>query len=247
LEKNSGSFYLIEDFRDFKTKHGIHPDTGNPKKTEEETDMDALNSDLYDDSVVFMFHQHSEISSKPGQGSGEKIPKDKILEFADLKKTKEWRRMLDDTWSNVILSIDNRKWASAEHYIQGAKFKRGFPDFYNSFSIESQSDISKDVEYAKAAGESGKLKKKSSDGEKAKDIILRAKHIHIDENYDAKEERAIALKAKFTQNEDVKHVLLATKTAKLVHFSRGKSGNEVDIPLMEVRRSVRHHLSEERA
>ena len=104
--------------------------------------------------------------------------------------------------------------------------------------MESESDISKDVEYAKAAGESGKLKKKSGDGEKVKDIVLRAKHIHQDENYDAKTEREVALNAKFSQNEDVKQALLATKKAKLVHFARGKSGNEIDIPLMELRRKL---------
>ena len=238
LEKNSGLFYLIEDFRNFKAKQGIHPDTGNPKKTEEEVDVDELNRELYDEDTVFMFHQHSELSAKPGKGSGEKIPVDKIPQFTDLAKTKEWRRILDDTWPGVVLSVDNLKWMSAEHYIQAAKYKGGFPDFYRSFSIESESDISKDVEYAKAAGESGKLKKKGENGAKAKDIVLRAKNIHPDENYDAAEVRKIAVNAKFSQNEDVKQVLLATRKAKLVHFSRGAAGNTVDIPLMELRRKL---------
>jgi len=238
LERNSGSFYLIEDFRNFKAKQGIHPDTGNPKKSEEEQDADELNKDLYDEDTIFMFHQNSELSAKPGKGSGEKIPVDKIPQFSDLAKTKEWRRMLDDTWPGVVLSIDNLKWMSAEHYIQAAKFKGGFPDFYKSFSIESESDIAKDVEYAKAAGESGKLKKKSEEGGKAKEIVLRAKAIHPDENYDAEEVRKIAIAAKFSQNEDVKQVLLATRKSKLVHFSRGSAGNIIDIPLMEVRRKL---------
>uniref|UniRef100_A0A6C0HIE0 OTU domain-containing protein n=1 Tax=viral metagenome TaxID=1070528 RepID=A0A6C0HIE0_9ZZZZ len=238
LEKNAGSFYLIEDFRNFKARQGIHPDTGNPKKSEEEADADELNRDLYDDDTVFMFHQHSELSAKPGKGSGEKIAVEKIPQFSDLAKTKEWRRMLDDTWPGVVLSVDNLKWMSAEHYIQAAKFKGGFPDFYKSFSIESESDISKDVEYAKAAGESGKLKKKPADGGKAKEIVLRAKEIHSDENYDADEVRKMAIHAKFSQNEDVKQVLLATKKAKLLHFSRGTAGNTIDIPLMELRRKL---------
>jgi predicted NAD-dependent protein-ADP-ribosyltransferase YbiA (DUF1768 family) len=238
LEKNAGSFYLIEDFRNFKAKQGIHPDTGNPKKTEEEVDIDDINRELYDEDTVFMFHQHSELSAKPGKGSGEKITVEKIPQFTDLAKTKEWRRMLDDTWPGVVLSIDNLKWMSAEHYIQAAKFKGGFPDFYKSFSIESESDISKDVEYAKAAGESGKLKKKAENGVKAKDVVLRAKNIHPDENYDAGEVRKVAVNAKFSQNEDVKQVLLATRKAKLVHFSRGSQGNTVDITLMEMRRKL---------
>jgi len=238
LERNSGSFYLIEDFRNFKAKQGIHPDIGNPKKSEEEQDADELNKDLYDEDTIFMFHQHSELSAKPGKGSGEKITVEKIPQFSDLAKTKEWRRMLDDTWPGVVLSIDNLKWLSAEHYIQAAKFKGGFPDFYKSFSIESESDIAKEVEYAKAAGESGKLKKKSEDGGKTKEIVLRAKNIHPDENYDAVEVRKIAINAKFSQNEDVKQVLLATKKAKLVHFVRGASGNTIDISLMELRRKL---------
>jgi predicted NAD-dependent protein-ADP-ribosyltransferase YbiA (DUF1768 family) len=238
LERNSGSFYLIEDFRNFKARQGIHPDTGNPKKSEEEQDADELNRDVYEDDTIFMFHQNSELSAKPGKGSGEKIAVEKIPQYSDLAKTKEWRRMLDDTWSGVVLSVDNLKWMSAEHYIQAAKFKGGFPDFYKSFSLESESDISKDVDYAKAAGESGKLKKKSEDGGKPKEIVLRAKAIHPDENYDADEVRKMALDAKFSQNEDVKQVLLSTKQAKLVHFSRGASGNVIDIPLMELRRKL---------
>uniref|UniRef100_A0A6C0K1L2 OTU domain-containing protein n=1 Tax=viral metagenome TaxID=1070528 RepID=A0A6C0K1L2_9ZZZZ len=238
LERNSGSFYLIEDFRNFKAKQGIHPDTGNPKKSEDEQDADELNRELYDDDTIFMFHQNSELSAKPGKGSGEKIAVEKIPQFSDLAKTKEWRRMLDDTWPGVVLSIDNLKWMSAEHYIQAAKFKGGFPDFYKSFSIESESDIAKDVDYAKAAGESGKLKKKSEEGGKTKEIVLRAKHIHPDETYDAEEVRKIAINAKFSQNEDVKQVLLATKKAKLVHFSRSSVGNSIDIPLMELRRKL---------
>jgi predicted NAD-dependent protein-ADP-ribosyltransferase YbiA (DUF1768 family) len=236
LERNSGSFYLIEDFRNFKARQGIHPDTGNPQKSEEEEDADELNKDLYDNDTIFMFHQNSELSAKPGKGSGEKIAVEKIPQYSDLAKTKEWRRMLDDTWPGVVLSVDNLKWMSAEHYIQAAKFKGGFPDFYKSFSIESESDISKDVDYAKAAGESGKLKKKSENGGKTKEVVLRAKAIHPDENYDAEEVRKMALDAKFSQNEDVKQVLLATKQAKLVHFSRGASGNVIDMPLMELRR-----------
>jgi predicted NAD-dependent protein-ADP-ribosyltransferase YbiA (DUF1768 family) len=94
------------------------------------------------------------------------------------------------------------------------------------------------VEYAKAAGESGKLKKKGENGAKAKDVVLRAKNIHPDENYDAVEVRKIAINAKFLQNEDVKQVLLATRKSKLIHFSRGLAGNTVDIPLMELRRKL---------
>ena len=239
LEKNAGAFYLIEDFRNFKAKQGIHPDTGNPKKSEQEEETDEKNQELYDEDTVFMFHQNSEIHKNAGEGSGEKIPMAKKLEYSNLKKSVPWRRMLDDTWANDILirTADGKEWKSVEHYVQAAKFKNGFPDFYHSFSVKADSELSKDVDYAKAAGESGKLKKKTDDG-KTQTIVLRPKNVHPDENYNAEEERGIAIGLKFSQNEDVKQILLATRRAKLVHFSRSRDGNYVDIPLMELRRRI---------
>jgi len=239
LEKNAGSFYLIEDFRNFKAKQGIHPDTGNPKKSEEEEETDEKNQELYDEDTVFMFHQHSEIHKNAGEGSGEKIPMAKKLEYSNLKKTVPWRRMLDDTWASdiVIRTVDGKEWKSVEHYVQASKFKNGFPDFYHSFSVQANSELSEDVDYAKAAGESGKLKKKTDDG-KSKTIVLRPKNVHPDENYNEEEERRTAIGLKFSQNEDVKQILLATRRAKLVHFSRSREGNYVDIPLMELRRRI---------
>jgi len=239
LEKNAGAFYLIEDFRNFKSKQGIHPDTGNPKKSVQEEEADEKNEDLYDEDTVFMFHQHSEIHKNAGEGSGEKIPMAKKLEYSNLKKSVPWRRMLDDTWANDILirTADGKEWKSVEHYVQAAKFKNGFPDFYHSFSMKADSELSKDVDYAKAAGESGKLKKKTEDG-KTQTIILRPKNVHPDENYNAEEERGMAIGLKLSQNEDVKQILLATRRAKLVHFSRSREGNYLDIPLMELRRRI---------
>jgi predicted NAD-dependent protein-ADP-ribosyltransferase YbiA (DUF1768 family) len=239
LERNSGVFYLIEDFRNFKQELGIDPDTGNPSKDDDNENTDSnRDAELYDDDVTFMFHQHSEISAKPGKGSGESIPISKIPDFKELAKIKIWRRMLDDTWSDIKIDIDNRKWTSVEHYMQGSKYKNGFPDFYHQFSLDSESEISTNIDYAKAAGgETGKLKQKKDSG-KSKEIVLRAKHIHPDSNYDAIESRKVALDAKFTQNPDMEAVLLNTGHAKLVHFSRGPLGNKEDIPLMQMRQTL---------
>jgi predicted NAD-dependent protein-ADP-ribosyltransferase YbiA (DUF1768 family) len=123
-----------------------------------------------------------------------------------------------------------------EHYYLGCQFKKGFPDFYQQFSLDSNTDISKDIAIARAAaGKTGKLK----------DRILREKTIKTDPDFFEvgvnprnQEERHKALTAKFNQNLDLKSMLLETKTAKLVHFVRGKEA-ETDDLLMKARKELR--------
>jgi predicted NAD-dependent protein-ADP-ribosyltransferase YbiA (DUF1768 family) len=225
LEKNAGVYWLIQDFRNMKTKLGFNPDSGKPL---EEEDGDEY---LYDKSPKFMFHAKSESSAKPGKGSGESIRPSEMNDYIDLAKNKEWRRKLDDMWSGIVMEIDGRKWASVEHYLQYAKFKKGFPDFAILFSMDSNSELSTDAEIAAHAGsETGKHGKK----------ILRPKHVKPDADYELgryDEERKLALRAKFTQNEDMKQILLATKRAQLLHFTRRESP-KIDTALMRIRQEV---------
>jgi len=225
LEKNSGSYYIIPDFRNFKVKLGIDPEEGKP------SDIDETEySDLYDPSIVFIFQAKSINKKAPGSGSGEKIPKHKIKDFVTLSKNDNWRRKIDDTWENIVFELENRKWKSVEHYVQGSKFKKGFPDFYALFSLDSDSEIANNVKLAIAAGDSGKIKKKS----------LRPKEVKIDGDYFLgrdQEERELALRAKFTQNEDFKQLLLSTNNATLMHFRR-RSEAEPDLLLMKIRREL---------
>ena len=234
LERNAGIYYLIQDFRNFKSNLGIEPDVGNPAAQVEEDEY----GDLYDPEIVFMFHSKSEKTAKPGKGSNEKIPKPKTGEFSALAKIEDWRRKLDDSWDKSQFTIDKMRWSSLEHYYQGSKFRKGFPDFYKQFSLDSDSDISKDLEIAKAAGTiSGTMKKKG-----AKDlVILRPKSIVIDPDFYGQKrnlvERELAVRSKFAQNEDLKQLLLATKNAKLIHFVRG-DGYETDEILMNIRKTL---------
>lgn len=224
LEKNAGEYYLIQDFRNFKSKLGMDPDLG--KKLDEEEDE----SDLYDSRVTFMYHSKSENGPKPGAGSGEKIPKNRIPEYVVLSKIQNWRRQLDDTWNEGIFELDKHKWMSVEHYVQAAKYKKGFPDFYLLFSLDSDSEISKDTGLAKIAGEGGKKNNKS----------LRPKEVKMDADYHLgrfEEERERAVFAKFSQNEDLKQMLLLTKNALLTQFMRRNPAKK-DIILMSVRKSL---------
>ena len=234
LEKNAGIYYLIQDFRNFKSSLGIEADAGNPAVEDEED----VYGDLYDPEIVFMFHSKSEKTAKPGKGSNEKIPKGKTTEFIALSKTEDWRRKMDDSWESAQFTVDKMKWASVEHYYQGSKFRKGFPDFYRQFSLDSDSDISKDVDIAKAAGAlSGQMKKKGT----KETVILRPKSIVIDPDFYGQKrnlvERELAVRSKFAQNEDLKQLLLATKNAKLIHFIRG-DGYETDDILMNIRKEL---------
>jgi predicted NAD-dependent protein-ADP-ribosyltransferase YbiA (DUF1768 family) len=230
LEKNAGVYWLIQDFRNMKSKLGMDPDSGKPLEEDGEEEY------LYDKSPKFMFHSNSENTAKPGKGSGESIRQSERNDYIDLAKNKEWRRKLDDMWSSIVMEIDGKKWASVEHYLQYAKYKKGFPDFAMMFSMDSNSEFSKDAELAKHAGsETGKHGKK----------ILRAKHIKPDVDYALgryQEERKLALRAKFTQNEDVKQILLATKRAQLLHFVRRESP-QIDTPLMRIRQELYQKMS----
>ena len=224
LEKNSGTYFLIQDFRNLKSKLGLDPELG--RLLEEEEDE----TDLYDSKVVLMFHSKSDNSINPGVGSGEKIQKNKIPEYVTLSKNDDWRRKLDDSWNKGIFEIDKHKWASVEHYVQGSKYKNGFHDFYLLFSLDSKSDFCEDPSLAKIAGEGGKKNGK----------LLRPKDVKIDADYHLgrfEKERENAVYAKFSQNEDLKQLLLSTQDALLKKFIR-RNPPEPDIILMTVRKRL---------
>jgi predicted NAD-dependent protein-ADP-ribosyltransferase YbiA (DUF1768 family) len=219
IEKNAGVFHLVTDFRDFQTKFGIDPVNNSYESA-------ATMSELYDDSVHFMFYINS-ANSKPGKGSGEKIDAKHALLFKDLELISGWRRQLDDEFASPFM-LEGKQWQTVEHYYQASKFKKGFPDFYESFSLDSGSEISSDVKKARAAGgKTGRFEKQ----------LMRRTHIKLDPDfYGGRDtvERTKAVTSKFQQNEDMKKTLLSTKKAKLLHFVRG-SEPEIDTVLMKVR------------
>ena len=215
LETNAGPFSLIPDFQKFKA--GVKSKS---KEVAREVDYEDLSESklrgLYDDNIVFQFYSKSVDKKLPGEGIGEKIPKERLKDFSELATIPQWRKKLSNFWVEPF-SLDNHQWASVEHYYQGSKYKKGFPDFYLSFSLDSGTDLSKDPLMAKSAGgKSGKFK-----GE-----LLRPKEVSAPDadffGKRAKKEMYAAQFAKFTQNEDLKQLLLATQDAKLTHFSRGQ-------------------------
>jgi predicted NAD-dependent protein-ADP-ribosyltransferase YbiA (DUF1768 family) len=215
LEKNSGPFALIPDFMHFKEK--LNKTNTNVKMMtdiEYEELSDARLRGLYNDDVIFQFYSKSNEKKLPGKGPGEKIQNNLINDFAELATIPDWRRKLDNRWFQPF-TLDNHQWGSVEHYYQASKFKKNNPTFYLSFSLDSGTDLSKDPEMAKSAG--------SKTG-KHKDKLLRPKEVEIDPDFYGKrhkKELYDALYAKFTQHDDLRKLLLATKNAKLLQYTRG--------------------------
>lgn len=230
MEKNAGPYYLIKEFRNLKTKLGLSPDEGAPVDDENE------DIQMYDPETIFIFYSKS-ANAKAGKGSGEKINKHRLTDFNALNKDKvceDWRKKLNDDWI-APFTIDGKRWASVEHYYLGSQYKKGYPDIYATFSLDSETDISKDITLAKqAAKKSNKLKSK----QKVPD------HVKIDADFFEVgvspryiEERKRGLVAKFSQNMDLKKILMETKNAKLVQFHRGDTP-KIDDLLMKVRLAI---------
>jgi len=233
LEKNAGVFALIPDFQKFKAS--LQKNVIKEGQYEFQELSEAKLRGMYDDNVVFVFYTKSNDKPLPGKGAGEKIPGDKIKDFANLATMTQWRKKLDNSWAQPF-TLDNHKWGSVDHYYQGSKFKKMHPEFYLSFSLDSGTELSKNPEMAKAAGsKSGKLK-----GE-----LLRPVEVSIDPDFFGKrnkQETYNAQYAKFTQNEDLKTLLLATKDAKLTHYNKGSPPEVLD-DLMIIRDKIRRiHL-----
>jgi hypothetical protein len=232
MERNAGPYYLIDEFRTLKTKFGLEANHGEPSEENDEKEAEWMKKDLYDKDIVFQFYDRSDGSPKPGKGSGEQCPPSRILDFQALHRIPDWRKKLDDSWISPF-TLNNKRWASVEHYFSAAQYKKGFPDFYHQFSLDSQSEVSKDVAMARAAiSKSGKYK----------DTILRDRKVKPDPDFfEIKteprylQERRVALYAKFSQNLDLKQILLETKRAKLIHFVRSREP-EIDEGLMQLRK-----------
>jgi predicted NAD-dependent protein-ADP-ribosyltransferase YbiA (DUF1768 family) len=222
----------IQNFRNFQSKMGI---TVRPLNEEEETEpADVLENVAYDPDVVLMFYNKSANTVGPGKGNGESISVEKSSLYKELglKKWQGWRRKMDDEWP-IEFTLDGHQWQTVEHYYQASKFRKMHPEFYKTFTLDKGTEeISKHVEMARIAG--------SKTGSKGK-ITLRPQNIKVDPDFYGGrnvEEREKAIYAKFTQNDELKKILLMTRNAKLLHYVPKKE-SELDIVLMRVRRKIR--------
>jgi hypothetical protein len=241
LEKMAGPFALIPAFRQFRYDLGL-------LEAEDEDEDDYASSEenkkLYDELPVLQFYERS-ASSKPGKGNGDETKEKGLKEdpyFADLnrflkgtnpkekKEREEWRRMLDDSWTKYQFEVDNKKWASVEHYLKAVPFKDRYPAIYHNFSIsDSTSDISTDLKKAEDSMKS--IKGKEGVHYKAKKDVK-----DLDPDLE-KEYRTDALRSKFTQNADLTTLLASTKMSKLQKYIP-KNPSKIDVELMKIRQEI---------
>ena len=176
-------------------------------------------------------------NNPPGKGKKEIISDDDIDKFNELSRYSGWRRMLSNFYTNPevdgniepLFELDDLKWASVEHYYQANKFKNNHPDFYRQFSLDSDSDLSKSANEAQSSG------KKNGKGAKLGKIM--------DENFNSLKDIVMynAMKAKFSQNIELKNMLLSTINAKLIHLE-GRFKKPVRFNNLEQIRSILPYL-----
>jgi hypothetical protein len=233
MESSSSIYNRITAFRNFQAKLGLSI-SGDGDADGDDSDEDEMRGGGgYDSKVKLVFYNKSADSVAPGKGSYEKMPTEKYGKYTDLflKKNREWRKKLDDYWP-AEFKLDGLRWYSVEHYYQASKFRKMHPEFYKSFSLEGNPDISQDVEMARVAG--------SKTGA-YKDTQLRPVNIKVDSDFYGgryREEREKAVYAKFSQNDDLKKILLLTHDAKLMKYVP-KRELETDHILMKVRKMLR--------
>ena len=230
VEQTSGMYSRIQDFRDLLARKGIEPDSA------EGAAEDDLDNDLYDPDVQFNYYKRASKSEAPGKASGEKMVKAKEKDYTALKRVVDWRKKLDDSWvTEPPIEIDGKRWASVAHFVAGARYKKGYPDFYGLFSLDSASEIAKDTKMAEDA---------ISKTGKHEGTIIRPAEVKIDPDYEGIngriiEERKKALEHKFGDNHELTQLLLMTKDAKLaIHFPKDRV--EADMALMRLRKELAH-------
>ena len=245
LSRLSGTYYMINDFRNFKTKFGIDEDEGVP---EDYRELEGHGS-LFTANTVFVFCSNSDPKMKPGEGNGEKIQSEDKSKYAKLNtKYNSWRKKLDDDWDKSPLIIDGHKWTSLTHYMQGVQYKKTHPDVYLMFSLDSDPDsnLAKSVKTAKAfKGIVKEVDQLKDEDKKKKPLKAPKKQVNViapDLDFDKirrEEERAKALKAKFQDNETMRLMLKATGDALLIHKCGSGEPAIPDMELMRVRDSIR--------
>ena len=228
MESPSGVFNRIADFRQFQSDLGMN--VKDPDAITE--DVQPVSIDLYDPELVLSFHGRSDKTKKPGVVAADKIPVSKRAEFSELNKKENymWRRRLDDSWvgegkmAAIFTTPDGKRWSSIEHYLLALPFKESHPAVYADFTADT--DLGKDLAKAHDA-----IRKKKNKEGKHYDVWKKTSALD-DSVRDA--HRKEALRAKFTQNLDLKEILLATGRAKLVNYKQGQEP-VADIALMELR------------
>ena len=215
-ERVAGDFACIPDFRNMMKKMNVEIDDSD--------DDGETDGDLYEPKMVLSYYAKAP-PRLPGKGIGDKIAKSKQHLFAPLAKVKNWRKQLDDDYT-VPFNLDGERYNTVVHYYQASKFKKRNPEFSELF-VASETELSKNPRLAHTVG--GRAKHK-----------LKPASVEIDPDFYGERNigaRADALFAKFSQNLDLRDMLVLTYPAKLTLMKRGQKPED-NTPLMQVRQQL---------
>ncbi len=229
MEKGAGLYVLIPDFKTFANTNGVQ--TSIISKT---SGYDSLvntktpKSQDYSDSIIIQIYSKSK-HEKVGEGSGEFIKPEyktlkNVLELNNKKKYPEWRKKIDNDYLVPNLVIDGNNWASVKHYMLGSRFKE-LVDLYSKFM--KNGEVGTNSEDALKLYNSNIVKKS------VKSVILN------DEEFKKIESSLLekALYSKFTQNDELREILLLTGDALINVFKQSKGASPA-LELMRVRKLI---------
>ena len=229
MEKGAGLYVLIPDFKTFANQHGVQ--TSPISKT---SGYDSLvstktpKSQEYDDSIIIQIYSKSK-HEKVGEGSGESIKPElktvkNVLDLNNKKKYPEWRKKLDNDFLVSNLVIDGNNWSSVKHYMLGSRFK-DLVDLYGKFM--KNGEVGANNEEALKLYNSSVIKKS------VKAVIMN------DEDFKKIESGLLekALYAKFTQNDELREILILTGDALINTFKQTKGASPA-LELMKVRKLI---------
>ena len=149
-----------------------------------------------------------------------------VLELNNKKKYPEWRKKLDNDFLIQNLVIEGNNWSSVKHYMMGSRFT-GLADLYGKFM--KNGEVGVNVEEAQKLYNSQIVKKS-------------VKSAITDDDEFKKIESGLlekALYAKFTQNDDLREILLLTSDALINTFKPGRGGGASPAnELMKVRKLI---------
>ena len=182
----------------------------------------------YDDSIIIQIYSKSK-HEKVGEGSGESIKPElktlkNVLDLNNKKKYPEWRRKLDNDFLVSNLVIDGNNWSSVKHFMLGSRFK-DLVDLYGKFM--KNGEVGANTEEALKLYNSNVIKKS------IKAVIIN------DEDFKKIESGLLekALYAKFTQNDELREILILTGDALINTFKQIKGASPA-LELMKVRKLI---------
>jgi hypothetical protein len=229
MERGAGLYVLIPDFKTFANTNGVQTSTISKTSSYDSlVNTKTPKSQDYSDSIIIQIYSKSK-HEKVGEGSGESIKPElktskNVLELNNKKKYPDWRRKIDNDYLVPNLVIDGNNWASVKHYMLGSRFKE-LVDLYSKFM--KNGDVGTNSDDALKLYNSNIVKKS------IKNVILN------DEEFKKIESSLLekALYSKFTQNDELREILLLTGDA-LINVFKQTKGASPALELMKVRKLI---------